>query len=51
MVPRTYRLSRSYGWDAMGAADYKGGYHHGDARSVSDALTRCLRFVPPEQAR
>lgn len=38
-------------WNDMGSADYKDGYHHDDAGSVSDALSRCLRFVPPEQAR
>lgn len=38
-------------WNDMGSADYRDGYHHDDAGSVSDALTRCLRFVPPEQAR
>ena len=38
-------------WNGMGSADYRDGYHHDDAGSVSDALARCLRFVPPEQAR
>jgi hypothetical protein len=38
-------------WNDMGSADYRDGYHHDDATSVDDALARCLRFVPPGQAR
>lgn len=38
-------------WNDMGSADYRDGYHHDDAGSVSDALARCLRFVPWEEAR
>jgi hypothetical protein len=44
-------LARLGYWNDMGSADYKDGYHHGDAASVSGALARCLRFVRPEQAR
>jgi hypothetical protein len=36
-------------WNDMGTADYRDGYHHGAAGSVSDALARCLRFIPPGQ--
>ena len=32
-------------WNDMGSADYKDGHHHGDAGSVNEALTRCLRFA------
>lgn len=44
-------LARLGYWNCMGSADYRDGYHHDDAASVNDALSRCLRFVPPEQAR
>jgi hypothetical protein len=38
-------------WNDMGSVDYRDGYHHDDAGSVSDALARCLRFVLREEAR
>jgi hypothetical protein len=38
-------------WNDMGSADYRDGYHHDVAGSVSDALARCLRFVPAGTAR
>jgi len=34
-----------------GPVTARDGYYHADAGSVGDALARCLRFVPPEQAR
>jgi hypothetical protein len=36
-------------WNDMGSADYKDGYHHGDAGSVNEALARCLRFAGDEK--
>ena len=39
------------GWTGRETTGYKGGYHYGTAGSVDEALTRCLRFVPPGEAR
>jgi hypothetical protein len=36
------KLARLTGWNT-----FAGGYHHGDAASVTAALSRCLRFAPP----
>jgi hypothetical protein len=40
--PRAGALRELDDWN-----DYEGGYHHGEAESVADALARCLRFAPP----
>jgi hypothetical protein len=39
-------LPKLPGWQSREATGFKGGYHHGAAESVADALGRCLWFVP-----